>query len=532
MTAPIVLLAEALAPTTVDALGPQADVRHCDGSDRARLLAAVRDADALLVRSATRVDAEVLAAAPRLKVVGRAGVGLDNVDLEAATRAGVTVVNAPASNSVTAAELACGLIISVARHIPQANASLKGGQWQRSRYTGVELADKTLGVIGAGRIGRLVAHRMRAFGMQLIAHDPYLTASQAAETGARLVTLDELLTTSDFITVHLPRTAETTGLIGHDELRRVKPGVRIVNAARGGIVDEQALAAALIEGRVAAAGLDVFATEPCTDSPLFALDNVVSTPHLGASTVEAQDRAGTTVAHSVRRALAGELVPDAVNLHLGAPLAEVTRFLPLAADLGRVFTALAGGQPPADLDVEVHGPITRHDVTALERGVLTGMLAGADGRRVTLVNASLIARDRIDAIRFVTSSESAAHTDQIILRGTLPDGRAIAVSGTLSGPRNIRKLTGIADYDIDLEITDRMLFLQYKDVPGMIGTIGRILGEAGVNIAVMQVARITEGGDAAVALTVDSVISPGLLQTIGEVVRPAWAHFVDLTADG
>ncbi|MGW2710040.1 phosphoglycerate dehydrogenase [Streptomyces sp. NPDC001356] len=527
MTPPIVLLAEALAPATIDALGPQVEIRHCDGGDRARLLAAVRDADALLVRSATRVDAEVLAAAPRLRVVGRAGTGLDNVDLDAATRAGVTVVNAPASNSVTAAELACGLIISVARHIPQADASLKRGQWQRGRYTGVELADKTLGVVGLGRIGRLVAYRMRAFGMRVIAYDPYLSPSQAAEAGAKPVTLDELLAVSDFITVHLPRTAETTGLIGHEELRRVKPGVRIVNAARGGIVDEQALAAALTEGRVAGAGLDVFATEPCTDSPLPALDTVVCTPHLGASTVEAQDRAGTTVAHAVRRTLAGELVPDAVNLHVTAPLAEVTRFLPLAGDLGRIFTALAGGQPPVDLDVEVHGPITQHDVSVLERGVLAGMFA--DGRRVTLVNAPLVARERIAAVRFLTSSESASHTDQITLRGTLPDGRALTVCGALSGPRNIRRLTGIAGYDIELEITDRMLFLQYKDVPGMIGTIGRILGEAGVNIAVMQVARDTEGGEAAVALTVDSVVSPGVLHRISEVVRPSWAHFVDLT---
>ncbi|WP_221357872.1 phosphoglycerate dehydrogenase [Streptomyces beigongshangae] len=530
MTAPIVLLAEPLAPAAVEALGPQVEIRHCDGSDRASLLAAVRDADALLVRSATRVDAEVLTAASRLKVVGRAGVGLDNVDLHAATRAGVTVVNAPTANSVTAAELTCGLIISVARHIPQANAALKDGLWRRSRYTGVELADKTLGIVGLGRIGRLVAHRMRAFGMRLVAHDPHLSPLQAQEAGAELVTLDELLASADFITVHLPRTAETTGLIGHDELQRAKPGVRIVNAARGGIVDEQALAAALQDGRVSAAGLDVFATEPCTDSPLFALDNVVSTPHLGASTVEAQDRAGSTVARAVRRVLNGELVDNAVNLHGTAPHAEVTRFLPLAEDLGRILTALTDDLPLAGLDVEVHGPVTRYDVTTLERGVLTGVFAGTDGLRVTLVNAPLIARDRIAAVRFTTCSESTHHTDQITLRGTLSDGRAVTVAGTLAGPRDIRRLTRIADHDIDLDITDRMVFLQYKDTPGMIGTMGRILGEAGINIAAMQVARVVEGGEAAVALTVDNVVPAPLLEVIGEALRATRAHFVDLTA--
>src|SRR5919199_663272 len=281
----------------------------------------------VLIRSATQVDAEAIAAAPRLKVVARAGVGLDNVDVKAATQAGVMVVNAPTSNIVSAAELAISLLLASARNVPQASQSLKGGAWKRSKYTGTELFEKTLGVV-------------------------------------RLVGLDELLETSDFITVHLPKTPETIGLIGEEALRKVKPSVRIVNAARGGIVDEAALFAALKEGRVAGAGLDVFAKEPCTDSPLFELENVVVTPHLGASTDEAQERAGISVARSVRLALAGELVPDAVNVSGGIIAEEVRPGISLTEKLGRVFTALAAGVP-AQFDVEVHGEITEHDVTVL-----------------------------------------------------------------------------------------------------------------------------------------------------------------------
>lgn len=310
---PIVLIAEKLSPATIDALGPGFAVRHCDGARREELLAAVADADALLIRSATQVDGEVLRAAKKLRVVARAGVGLDNVDVAEATRAGVLVVNAPTSNVTSAAELAVGLLLATARNIASANSALKGGEWARSRYGGVELSGKTVGVVGLGRIGTLVAERLRAFGMTVVAFDPYVTGERAARLGAELVEFEELLRRSDFITVHLPRTADTVGLIGDEALRKVKPSVRVINAARGGIVDEAALALALKEGRVAGAGLDVFEFEPATESPLFDFDSVVVTPHLGASTKEAQEKAGISVAHSVRSVFAGEPVPDAVN---------------------------------------------------------------------------------------------------------------------------------------------------------------------------------------------------------------------------
>jgi D-3-phosphoglycerate dehydrogenase len=311
---PVVLIAEELSPATVGVLGSDFDIRHCDGSNRDELLAALKSGvDAVLIRSATKMDAEAISAATGLRVIARAGVGLDNVDIPAATAAKVLVINAPTSNIVSAAELAIALMMASARNISPAHASLRAGKWARSKFSGTEMFEKTLGIVGFGKIGQLVAHRMKAFDMNVIAYDPYLSAEKVSTLGVKLVELDELLKNSDFITIHLPKTKETINLIGEEALSKVKPSVHIVNAARGGVLDEAALYKAITEGRVAGAGIDVYATEPCTDSPLFSLDQVVATPHLGASTEEAQERAGIDVAHSVRKALAGEPVPDAVN---------------------------------------------------------------------------------------------------------------------------------------------------------------------------------------------------------------------------
>lgn len=525
---PAVLIAEELSPATVDALGPDFDIRHCNGADRTELLAAIADVDAILIRSATKVDAEAVAAARRLKVVARAGVGLDNVDVPAATKAGVMVVNAPTSNIVTAAELACGLIIASARNIPQANAALKAGEWKRSKYTGVELNEKVLGVVGLGRIGVLVAQRMAAFGMRVVAYDPYVQAARAAQMGVKLVSLDELLETSDFITVHLPKTPETLGLIGDEALHKVKPSVRIVNAARGGIVDEEALTAALKEGRVAGAGLDVYATEPCTDSPLFQFDSVVATPHLGASTGEAQEKAGISVARSVRLALAGELVPDAVNVQGGVIAEDVRPGLPLAEKLGRIFTALAG-EVAVRLDVEVCGEITQHDVKVLELSALKGVFEDIVAETVSYVNAPLFAQERGVEVRLTTSSESNAHRNVVTVRGTLASGEEVSVSGTLSGPKHQQKIVAVGDHDVDLALADHMAFFSYGDRPGVVGTMGRILGEAGINIAGMQVARAKAGGEALVALTVDDTIPPAVVQEIAGEIGAASARAVNLT---
>jgi D-3-phosphoglycerate dehydrogenase len=367
-----VLIAEELSPATVEALGPDFEILNCDGANRVELLAAIVDVDALLVRSATIVDAEALAAAKNLKVVARAGVGLDNVDVKAATQAGVMVVNAPTSNIVSAAELAVGLLLASARNIVPANEALRKGEWKRSKYTGVEVADKVVGVVGLGRIGVLVAQRLSAFGVRLIAYDPYVQPARAAQLGVRMVSLDELLAESDFITVHLPKTPETIGLIGEVELHKTKPTVHIVNAARGGIVDEAALFKAIVEGRVAGAGVDVYAKEPCTDSPLFTLESVVATPHLGASTDEAQEKAGISVARSVRLALAGELVPDAVNVQGGNLHQDIKPLIPLAEKLGAIACALSDAAI-VRVEVEVRGAVVEHDVRVLELSATKGI---------------------------------------------------------------------------------------------------------------------------------------------------------------
>ena len=528
MTKPVVLIAEELSPATLDALGPDFEIRHCNGADRDELLPAIADADAVLVRSATKVDVEALAAAPRLQVVARAGVGLDNVDVKAATQSGVMVVNAPTSNIVSAAELAVALMLAAARHVAPASAALKNGEWKRSRYTGIELYEKTVGIVGLGRIGVLVAQRLSAFGMKVIAYDPYVQAGRAAQMGVRLVSLDDLLEQSDFMSVHLPKTPETLGLVGEEQLARVKASLVLVNAARGGIDDEHALYVALKEGRVAAAGLDVFATEPCTDSPLFELENVVATPHLGASTDEAQEKAGLAVARSVRLALSGELVPDAVNVQGGLIAEDVRPGIPLTEKLGRIFTALAG-EVAQQLDVEVRGEITQYDVKVLELAALKGVFSDVIEEQVSYVNAPLLAAERGVAVRLVTDGESPDHRNLITLRGTLADGTQVSVSGTLVGIAQRERLVEVDGYTIDIEPTAHLAFPRYQDRPGMVGTVGGILGEAGVNIAGMQVARDTMGGHALVALSVDSMIPSQVLEDIGTAISAASVRAVDLS---
>jgi len=529
MTKPIVLIAEQLSPATVGALGPDFEIRHCDGSDRSQLLTEIVDVDAVLVRSATKIDAEALAAAERLRIVARAGVGLDNVDVRAATQAGVMVVNAPTSNIVSAAELAIALLLASARHLPQADAALKSGKWKRSAYTGAELYEKTLGLVGLGRIGALMTERLAPFGMKVIAYDPYVSGARAGQLGVRLVGLDELMAESDFVSIHLPRTPETIGLIGEQQLRQAKPSLRIVNAARGGIIDEDALYKALVENRIAGAGLDVFASEPCTDSPLFSLENVVVTPHLGASTDEAQERAGIAVAQSVRLALAGELVPDAVNVSGGVIDPEVRPGIPLTESLGRLFTALAGGLP-AHLDVEIRGEITASDVSVLRLAALKGLFTDVVENQVSYVNAPVLATERGIEVRLLTQPDSPHYRNVVTVRGTLADGRELSVSGTLTGPRQIHKLVDVDGFDLEVPLAEHLLVLRYTDRPGVIGVLGRLLGDAGVNIAAMQVGRKGEGGAAVSVLTLDDAVPPGLVDEIATEIGAASVRLVTLDA--
>ena len=526
---PVVLIAEELAPAAVAVLAAEFEVRHVDGTDRPALLAALADADALIVRSATQVDEAALAAAPRLKVVARAGVGLDNVAVPAATARGVMVVNAPTSNIVSAAEQAIALLLAVSRHTSAAHAALRAGQWQRSRFTGVEIAGKTVGVVGLGRIGVLFAARIAAFDTEVVAYDPYVQPARAAQLGVRLVPLDELLRISDFISIHLPRTPETVGLIGARELRLVKPTVRIVNAARGGLIDEAALADALREGRVAGAGLDVYATEPCTDSPLFALDTVVAVPHLGASTVEAQDKAGLAVARSVKLALLGEFVPDAANVQAGGTVAEdVKPYLPLAERLGRVFTAVAGGVA-ASVGVHITGAVAGYDVSVLKLAATKGLFAPVVSQRVSYVNAPLLAAERGVTVSLHVAQDAPDAPSVVAVRGVLPDGRRVGVAGTLH--HGAYRLVEVDGFDLELSAEGVQLFFRYTDRPGVVGTVGTILGGSGVNIAAMQVARRAAGGEALMALTVDSTVPLDVLAKAAEAIGAGAWSTVDLTDD-
>jgi D-3-phosphoglycerate dehydrogenase len=511
---PVVLIAEELSSATLDALGPDFEVRNCDGANRAELLAALgAGVDAVLIRSATKMDGEAITAAKGLKVIARAGVGLDNVDIPAATAAGVMVVNAPTSNIVSAAELAISLLLASARFISPAHAALKAGKWARSKYTGAELFEKNLGVVGFGRIGQLVAHRMQAFGMNVIAYDPYLQPAKAAQLGVELVELDDLLKRSDFITIHLPKTKETANLIGVEALKKVKKEVRIINAARGGVLDEAALYDAIVEGRVAGAGLDVYVTEPCTDSPLFQLDQVVATPHLGASTDEAQERAGIAVAVSVRKALAGELVPDAVNVKGGAIHDEIRPSLPLVEKMAQLATAIAG-ETPVSMEITVKGDISGHDSSILAISALKGALVASGCEDVTYVNAPGLAAERGVTSNVTTTPDSPEYRSMISLHAALSNGKSIKVDGTLMGIRKVEKIIAIDNFDLDLPPTDNLLFLRYADKPGVVGAVGNALGNAKINIAGMQVARESAGGSALMAITVDSPVSDAVAEAV------------------
>ena len=520
------LIAEELSPATVEALGPDFEIRSCDGADRAALLPAIADVDAILVRSATQVDQEAIAAAKKLKVIARAGVGLDNVDVKAATNAGVMVVNAPTSNIVSAAELAVALLLASARNISPAHAALRNGEWKRSKYNGVEVTDKTVGIVGFGRIGMLVAQRLSAFGVKLIAYDPYIQPARAAQLGVRAVSLDELLAESDFITIHLPKTPETVGLIGEDALKKVKPTVHIVNAARGGIVDEAALYDALKDGRVAGAGLDVYAKEPCTDSPLFTLDNVVATPHLGASTDEAQEKAGIAVAKSVRLALAGELVPDAVNVQGGVLAEPIKPLLPLAEQLG-AFACSLTTESVSQIVVEVRGEVVAHDVRVLELSALKGVFSKLVHDPVSFVNAPVLAKDRGVDVQLLTDESSDDHRTLLRVKLTQTNGNTISVAGTVSGTKNAAKLVDVDGYDIDVPISEHMLVFRYPDKPGVVGTVGNLLGEAGVNIGGMQVSR-DEAKNAVIVLTVDSAVSADQVEAISANIGASSGRAIDL----
>ncbi len=528
MSKPVVLIAEELSPATVEALGPDFEIRRVDGTDRAALLSALTDASAVLIRSATHMDEEAIAAGRQLKVIARAGVGLDNVDIKAATTAGVMVVNAPTSNVISAAELAVGHILSLARFIPDANTSMKAGEWKRSKFTGIELFEKTIGIVGLGRIGSLVAERLSGFGAHLIAYDPYVTPTRAQQLGVKIATLDEVVEQSDFITIHIPKTPETTGLFGAEEFSKAKPTLRIVNCSRGGIIDEDALFEALSTQKIAAAGLDVYVSEPPQDSPLLGLENIVLTPHLGASTDEAQEKAGVSVARSVRLALDGELVPDAVNVAGGVINPLVRPGIPLMEKLGQIFSALADG-PVTSVDIEARGEIAEFDVSVLKLAALKGIFTNIVSETVSYVNAPLLAEQRGIQTRLITDAVSDEYRNLLIIRGGLADGREVSVSGTLTGTKQIEKVVEINGYDVEVPIADHFVVMVYTDRPGIVAVFGQEFGEAGINIAGMQISRREAGGQALSVLTIDSPAPDGLLDRVRASIDADLVFEVEIT---
>ena len=502
-----VLVTEAIADNGLQRLrdaGHEVDIQ-LDWTPES-LLELVKGAHALIIRSATQVTKEVLAAGSDLIVVGRAGIGLDNVDTAAATEQGVMVVNAPQSNTLSAAEHTMALLLAQARNVPQAHAALKEGRWERSKWNGVELSDKTLGIIGLGRIGKLVAQRSLAFGMKLVAYDPFVSEDAARRMSVELLSLDDLISRSDFITLHLAKTPETIGLVGKDLLAKAKPSLRVVNVARGGIVDEQALADAIKAGQVAGAALDVFDKEPCTDSPLFELDQVVVTPHLGASTVEAQDKAGDTIADMVELALAGDFVPFAVNVSAGEVSETVRPYQGLAERLGSTRAWLSAGAPQESIEISYDGQIAEYDTRILTLSVLKGFFGVVSGDPVSYVNAPQLAEEHGIVVR---PSQSTTPKDYVNLVTVRCGDHAVA--GTLAGLNPVAKIVMIDDFTVDIRPAEHMVVVRNDDVPGMIGLVGTSVGEAGVNIADMVVGQDADGVSALMVIVTDTAVPDDLI---------------------
>jgi len=517
-----ILVAEPIAAEGIAALRARHDVDVRPGLTPDELRAALPDYDALVVRSQVEVDAATIAAGSRLQVIGRAGVGVDNVDLDAATRAGITVVNAPTGNTIAAAEHTLALLFALARRIAAADASVRRGEWKRSQFTGNELRGRTLGIVGLGKIGQAIADRARALEMSILGVDPYVTAEQAALHGVELVEFDALLARSDVVTVHVPLTRATRGLIGLEALAKMKPGALILNVARGGIVDEAAVAQALRKGQLGGAGIDVFEHEPPTDSPLLDAPNTVLTPHLGASTEEAQVLVAEEVAGQVLDVLAGRPARYAVNAPLMTPetAQALAPYLPLAETLGRFFAQFAR-TAVRTMTLEIAGELAEFDASPLAAAALRGLLETATTERVNLVNAAALARAR--GLRLVErkTPDAGAFAALLTLSGEA-NGRPVTVAGTVANgePRLVR----LDDYWLDMAPGDVMLITRHQDKPGTMGRIGLILGDADVNISAMHLARTRPREDAFMILALDDDVSPAVADAIrtNEAVIDLW----------
>ena len=525
-----ILVAESIADEGIDVLRTRHDVDVRPGLTPDELQAAIPEYDALLVRSQVKVDASLIEAGTKLVVIGRAGVGVDNVDLDAATRAGVTVVNAPTGNTIAAAEHTLALLMGLARRVAAADASVRRGEWQRAPFEGVELRGKTLGLIGLGKIGLAIADRARGLEMTVLGHDPYVTTEQASLHGVELVDLDPLLARSDVISVHVPLTRATKGLIGRSTIAKMKPGAFVLNVARGGIVDEAALADGLRAGQVGGAAVDVFETEPPSSSPLLDAPNTILTPHLGASTAEAQVAVAVEVASGVLDVLDGRPARSAVNAPIVTAEAAgaIAPFLPLAETLGRFFAQFARIATKT-ITFEVAGTPADADPAPLTASMLRGFLQATTEERVNLVNAGLLAKARGITVVERRTPEAGAYSALVTVSGDV-GGQRMTVGGTINAGEE--RLVRLNDYRLDMEPSKVMLITRHNDRPGMIGWVGRILGDADVNISAMHVARSGLRQDALMILALDEDVPEGALEAIRthEALADLW--LIHLGGDG
>ncbi|MDO9557347.1 MAG: phosphoglycerate dehydrogenase [Coriobacteriia bacterium] len=524
-----VLVAEKIAASGIELLKAEFEVDVLTDLTPAQLVEKIGEYDGLIVRSATKATREVIEAGVNLKIIGRAGVGVDNVDVQAATEHGVIVCNAPTSNIVSAAEHTIALMLAQARNIPQANASMKQCKWERSKFTGTEVYEKILGVVGLGRIGILVAERARGLGMKVLAFDPYVSEERAAQMGLELApTLDDLLPRADFLAVHLPKTKETIGMFGPAEFAKMKTGVRLMNTARGGIYQEEALLDALRSGKVASAGIDVYEKEPCTDSPLFAFDQVIVTPHLGASTEEAQDRAGEQIAQFVAAGLRGEMVSTAVNIAPVAPdvMEQVGPYIPVAEALGSALGQIVRGQV-YELEAHFIGALAEQDTRILKTALLKGLLTAVTQDSINFVNANLYAEQRGIQMSEHKRPDSFDYMSVMVVVAKTELGE-VKLGATLVGKKNEPRLVVMNEFELDMAPTRYMAFLKYADRTGVVGAVGGALGEANINIASMQVGRTEMGGSALMGINVDSPIGPELLGRIAEEVGAEGAWSIEL----
>jgi D-3-phosphoglycerate dehydrogenase len=512
-----IIIAERISEKGIEILKEKADVDVRIGIKRDELLKVIGQYDAIIVRSETGINEEFYEKAVNLKVVGRAGNGIDNIELEGATKRGIIVANTPDANTVSAAEHTIGLLLAVARNIPQASTFIKGGQWDRNRFKGVELYGKTVGIVGLGRIGSLVATRLQSFGMRVIAYDPYISDERFERFGVeKIENLNDLVAQCDFLTVHTPKTEETFGMIGEEQFKIAKKGLRTVNCARGGIIDEEALYKALQDGTVAAAAIDVFVEEPNFTSPLLKLDNTVVTPHLGASTVEAQDNVGVTIAHEVLAALEGEMVPNAVNLPTlkHRELEALRPYLSLGEKIAKIYFQLSK-DPVEKVEVIYSGEVATHEVKVVTLAVLKGLLEPVLKERVNYVNAALLAESQ--GITVTESVKSDGENYSTLIRIKLTTKKGISTfAGTVFGKNDLR-LVEVLGYEVDAEPTQYMLFVENIDKPGMVGQIGTLLGAGKINIATMQLSRNTKGEKALMILSIDNEIPKEVLQLIRNV---------------